>query len=144
MAKKPAAKKPMAKKPAAKKPMAKTAAKKPAAKKPAPKAAKTRPAPASNKPRTPWFDAANQKPLISEYAQRLQPFLDSMADGRIDDGELEAQEKRLTAAMRQVEPRLGGDLHDMVTRLLCEMAAYDLMQALHTMQSARKPTVFQG
>jgi hypothetical protein len=144
MAKKPAAKKPMKKTPA-KKPMAKSAAKKTAAtKNPVKKAVKARPASASAAPRTPWFDAGNQKPLINEYAQRLQPFLDAMADGQIDDAELNAQERRLIAAMRDVEPHLRGDVHDKVTRLLCEMAAYDLMQTLHTMQQARSQTVFRG
>ena len=106
------------------------------------KKAKAGPASASNAPRTPWFDAAGQKPLINEYAQRLQPFIDSMADGRIDDGELQAQEGRLIASMKEVEPLLGAALHNKVTRLLCEMAAYDLMQALHTVQEARSRTVF--
>ena len=108
------------------------------------KKSKARPASASNTPRVPWFDAANDKPLISEYAQRLQPFLDTMADGRVDDGELRAQEGRLIASMKDVEPMLAGPVHGKVTRLLCEMAAYDLMQALHTVQASRGKTVFRG
>lgn len=152
MAKKPAAKKSAkkapAKKPAARKPAMKAAAKKSApkkaAKKPAKKPAKKAgPTKASNAKRSPWFDAAN-KPLIAEYAQRLQPYIDAMADGRIDEGELAAQEKRLTDAMRDVEPQLDGYLHGKVTRLLCEMAAYDLMQTLSVVQEARPQTVFHG
>jgi len=161
MAKKPAAKKPMAKMPAATptaKPAAKAtakpmAAKKPAAKAPAAAAAKTPaakkpakksgPSPASNDSRSRWFDAAH-KPLIAEYAQRLEPYIEAMADGRIDAGELQAQEERLIAAMREVEPQLTGELHAQVTRLLCEMAAYDLMQTLSAIREAEPPTVFRG
>ena len=138
MAKKMAAKK----KPAAKKPAAKPA-KKPMAKKPAAKVV-AKPKPKASGPRTPWFDATKTKPLLSEYAQRMQPFIDTMADGRIDEGEIAAQEERLIASMKEVEPLLDGDLHGKVTRLLCEMAAYDLMQALHGIQESRPKTVFRG
>src|SRR5215831_4825849 len=94
--------------------------------------------------RVAWFAADGHKPLISEHVQRLTPFLKAMEDGRIDQGELDAQEKRLVAAMKEVEPKLNGELHGKVTRLLCEMAAYDLMQALHSVQSNRPQTVFRG
>jgi hypothetical protein len=135
----------MAKKMAKKKPAKKPAVKK-AAKKPAPKPKpKVRAAAAkSNGKLTPWFDAAKHKPLITEYAQRLQPFLDALADGEVTESEIKAQEDRLVAAMKAVEPQLKGPLHGQVTRLLCEMAAYDLMQALHAVQASRPQTVFRG
>lgn len=125
MAKKRPTRKPArpAKKPA-RKPARPMARKKPPVKKP--------PRPAA--PKTPWFKDGSAKPLISEYAQRTKPFIDALADGRIDDGELQAQESRLIAAMKDVEPLLNVALHEKVTRLLCEMAAYDLMQTLHGLQ----------
>ena len=91
-----------------------------------------------------WFDEASHKPLIAEQARRLKTFLAAMADGVIDKAELEAQEERLVAAMREIEPLLEPDLHAKVTRLLCELTAYDLMQVMHSFHEARPKSVFQG
>ena len=91
-----------------------------------------------------WFDVVSNKPLISEQARRLKTFLAAVADGVIDASELAAQEERLIAAMREVEPLLRADLHAKVTRLLCELTAYDLMQVMHSFHEARPKTVFQG
>ena len=134
----------MAKKTVKRRPAAK--AKRPGIKKPAPMKPVRKPI-AKKKPavkRIAWFSDTGHKPLISEYAQRTQAFMDAMADGKIDAGEVKAQENRLVAAMKAVEPLLDGDLHEKVTRLLCEMAAYDLMQMLHGLQQARSETTFQG
>ena len=136
MAKKSAARKATMKKPA------KKAAHRPMARRPKP-AGKARPASTANGRRTAWFDA-DHKPLISEYAHRLQPFIDTMADGEVDERELQAQEKRLIASMKDVESQLAGPLHGKVTRLLCEMAAYDLMQTVHALQGSRPKSVFRG
>ena len=67
-----------------------------------------------------------------------------MAEGRIDESELAAQEGRLVKLMKEVEPLLGDALHEKVTRMLCELTAYDLMQVLHSMQESRPQTAFQG
>ena len=91
-----------------------------------------------------WFDEDTDEPMIAERAQRLETFLAAMADGRIDEAELEAQEQRLVQAMRAVEPLLDEKLHAKVTQLLCELTAYDIMQAVHTMQQARPKTAFRG
>ncbi len=139
MAKKMAKRTPAAKKgPARKKPARPAARKTMARKKPKARAA------SANGARAPWFDAAKHKPLISEYAERMQPFIKAMADGRVDEAEVDAQEKRLMASMKEVEPLLNNKVHGKVTRLLCEMAAYDLMQALHAVQSSRSQSVFRG
>jgi hypothetical protein len=74
----------------------------------------------------------------------LQSFIDTMADGRVDSGEIEAQEKRLIKLMKKVEPQLGDALHAEVTELLCELTAYDLMQTLYQMHQARPTTTFRG
>jgi len=143
MAKKMARRKPMSKKPATrKKPAKASAARKTAARKrPAPRRAAAR---GANGARVPWFDATKHKPLISEYAERMQPFIKAMADGRVDEAEVDAQEKRLMVSMKEVEPLLNNAVHGKVTRLLCEMAAYDLMQALHAVQSSRPQSEFRG
>jgi hypothetical protein len=67
-----------------------------------------------------------------------------MADGKIEASELRDQEGRLVALMKEIEPQLDDALHEKVTRLLCELAAYDLMQMVQTMQEARPKTVFRG
>ena len=94
--------------------------------------------------RSSWLDDTLQAPLIEQYARQLDSFLETMADGRVDTSEIQAQEARLVALMREVEPQLDDALHEKVTRLLCELTAYDLMQMLHAMQEARPKTAFRG
>ena len=94
--------------------------------------------------RSSWFDEATQTPLIEESARQLDSFIQTLADGRVDADEIEAQETRLVALMKEVEPLLDDALHEKVTRLLCELTAYDLMRILHTMQQARPKSVFRG
>lgn len=91
-----------------------------------------------------WLDEKTQTPLIDDYAKELNTFIDAMADGRIDDTELSAQEQRLVALMKEIEPQLDDTQHEKVTQLLCEMTAYSVMQLLCEVQKARPQTVFQG
>lgn len=127
-------------------------------KKPAKTASKKRPLATKNKSagrksaktgngrpqRSSWLDADSHQPVIDRYARRLAPFVEAMADGKIDDSEVAAQEKRLVKLMKEVEPALPPALHAKVTQLLCELTAYDLMRILHSMEQARPKTVFQG
>jgi len=92
---------------------------------------------------TSWLDGSNE-PVIDQYARRLDSFLEAMADGKIDDHEIEAQEARLVTLMKQVEPQLSPELHAQVTQLLCELTAYDLMQCLQTISETRPKTQFRG
>ena len=94
--------------------------------------------------RSSWFDEQTQEPLIAEQAQRLESFLTAMADGRIEEFELKAQEERLVVLMRKIEPQLDAPLHGQVTQLLCELTAYDIMQSLYALQQSRPKTVFRG
>ena len=72
---------------------------------------------AGGKPgRAGWFDEASQTPRIEEYARQLDSFVQTMADGKV--------------------PQLDDALHEKVTRLLCELTAYDLMQTLSLMRPA--------
>jgi hypothetical protein len=116
-----------------------------AAKKVAAKKAKSPPAAKARKGTRPsWLDAASHKPMIDQYARQLTSFIEAMADGQIDESELKAQEARLARLMKEIEPRLDDALHEKVTKLLCELTAYDLMQVLHSMQEHRPETQFQG
>jgi hypothetical protein len=91
-----------------------------------------------------WLDEATNTPLIEEYARQLNSFLEAVADGRIQRSELDQQEKRLVALMKKVEPTLDDEQHAEVTKLMCELTAYNLMQVLHTLQGSRPATTFQG
>ena len=94
--------------------------------------------------RTKWLDEKTQAPVIDQYAQKLDTFVQTMADGIVDDKELKAQETRLVNLLKEVEPLLDDNQHEKVTRLLCELTAYDIMQMLHTIQQARPKTKFRG
>ena len=91
-----------------------------------------------------WLDDQAQTPLIDGYVQKLTTFVDAMADGRIDDRELAAQEQRLTALMKKVEPALSDAQHAQVTELLCELTAYNIMQTLNSLDKARPHATFRG
>jgi hypothetical protein len=117
----------------------------PAPKKPLPKVGRAAaPAPARGKRRSSWLDENSHKPLIDKSARQLRSFISAMADGRIDDAELEVQEARLIDLMKEIEPQLDDSLHTKVTQLLCELTAYDLMRTLHSINANRPKTVFQG
>jgi hypothetical protein len=94
--------------------------------------------------RTPWLDATTETPLIDEYAERLGTFLEAMADGRIEPEELRAQEARVAALMKSVEPKLDDALHEEVTQLLCELSAYNIMHTMHQLMEAAPRTKFRG
>ena len=94
--------------------------------------------------KTPWFDATTEAPMLAEYARKLDSFVSVMADGRVDVKELEDQEARVVALMKEVEPLLSPEAHEKVTRLLCEVTAYDLMNTLHMAHASRPRTKFRG
>jgi hypothetical protein len=91
-----------------------------------------------------WFDEKTHEPLIEQYARQLDSFLTTMADGVVEAREIKEQEERLVKLMQELEPLLDDKQHEKVTRLLCELTAYDLMQTLYTMQQARPKTAFRG
>ena len=94
--------------------------------------------------KTPWFDDLSDTPLIAEYARKLDSFLDAIADSVMETKELAEQEKRVVALMKEIEPLLSPEAHEKVTRLLCEVTAYDLMHALHMAGHARPRATFRG
>lgn len=94
--------------------------------------------------KTPWFDEKSDSEMLTEYARKLDSFLDVVADGKVDVAELEAQEKRVVTLMKEVEPLLSPEAHEKVTHLLCEVTAYDLMNALYMAGKSRPRTKFRG
>jgi hypothetical protein len=91
-----------------------------------------------------WLDEHTQLPVIEQHARKLTSFVDALADGKVDDAEVKAQEARLIALMKEIEPKLDDALHAKVTDLLCEVTAYDLMRMLNQMQQTRPKTKFRG
>jgi len=50
----------------------------------------------------------------------------------------------LRKLMKEVEPKLDDALHASVTRLLCELTAYNIMHTLSSLENARPKTTFHG
>jgi hypothetical protein len=94
--------------------------------------------------RTEWLDPSSNAPMIGQYAERLGSFLEAMADGRIDESELKAQQDRVAAIMKTLEPKLDDALHEEVTQLLCELSAYNIMHTVHQFMAAQPQTKFRG
>lgn len=84
-----------------------------------------------------WFDAKTEEPLLQEQARHLNAFMAAIADGKVTTAEVEAQEDRMVALMKKLEPKLSPELHELVTQLLIEVTAYDLMQVMNMMQGTR-------
>jgi hypothetical protein len=95
-------------------------------------------------PKLSWLDEQAQVPVIDRAARQLDSFVAALADGVVEENEVAAQERRLVKLMREVEPQLKGELHGLVTRLLAELTAYDIMRILHEMHAARPKTAFRG
>ena len=91
-----------------------------------------------------WVDEETDLPLITERARQIDSFLDAIADGKVTDAEVKAQEARVIKLMREIEPQLEPEVHERVTELLCELSAYDMMQVLNIMQHSRPASKFRG
>ena len=55
--------------------------------------------------KTTWFDEASSASLIAEQAQRLESFLQAIADGKVTDAEVKTQEERVVELMKEIEPQ---------------------------------------
>jgi hypothetical protein len=89
-----------------------------------------------------WFDERAEHPTLHERVEKLESFTSAMADGTVDRNELDAQERRLTAAMKALEPGLSEELHAQVTNVLIELTAYNVMRLLHELQAERARVAF--
>ncbi|MEZ6042754.1 MAG: hypothetical protein R3C20_19825 [Planctomycetaceae bacterium] len=90
-----------------------------------------------------WVDPDTNEPLIDDYAKKLQTFATAFSDGVISEQEISDQEARLVDLMKEIEPLLDDQTHAKVTRLLCELTAYDIMQFVFEMQQTRA-AAFRG
>jgi ribosomal protein S13 len=87
--------------------------------------------------RTSWFDDSTHLPLIDEQAEKLDSFVEAMADGVIDKDELAKQQESLVQVMKAVEGDLSDEQHAKVTRLLIQLSAYNVMRLLHELQTEK-------
>jgi len=94
-------------------------------------------------PRASWINDDNH-PLIDEHMSQLEHFAQSIADGVIDKGELEKQQDNLVSAMKAVEDSLSDEQHEMVTKVLVELSAYNVMATLHGLASEHAKQAFAG
>lgn len=108
------------------------------------KKAAAKPAKPAKLKRTAWLDPKSSAPLLKAYAGEMESFLKAMADGVIEPSELEEQEKEIIALMQEVEPLLDDVVHEKVTRLLCEVTVYDMMQMAMALQESKPKTKFKG
>lgn len=84
-----------------------------------------------------WIDPDTNEPLIDDYAQQLDSYIETFADGVVSGDELSKQEANLTALLKEVEPLLDDAAHEKVTKLLCELTAFNIMQMTHEIQATR-------
>jgi hypothetical protein len=91
-----------------------------------------------------WVDEDTDLPLITERARQLDSFVDAIADGKVTDAEVKAQEARVMRLLKEIEPQLEPALRERVTELLCELSAYDMMQVLNIMSHSRPLSKFRG
>jgi hypothetical protein len=92
--------------------------------------------------RVDWFDEKTHVPVIDDQVQKLSAFVDAMADGVIDNSELEKQQASVIEAMKAVEAELNDEQHAKITRLLVELSAYNIMRLLHELQQTRREHAF--
>lgn len=92
--------------------------------------------------RTSWFDDKAEHPVIQERVARLEAFTSALADGVVTKQEVAAQEARLAAAMKSLEPKLADDVHAAVTTVLVELTAYNVMRLLHELAAERARVAF--
>jgi hypothetical protein len=92
--------------------------------------------------KTSWFDERAEHPTLHERVEKLESFTAAMADGVVDKKELDGQEQRLAAAMKRLEPMLSDELHGLVTGVLIELTAYNVMRLLHELQTERARVAF--
>jgi hypothetical protein len=92
--------------------------------------------------RTSWFDDKAEHPAIQEQLEKLESFTSALAVGVITESELNDQEQRLVAAMKELEPELQDELHEKVTSVLVELTGYNIMRLLRELHAERARAVF--
>jgi hypothetical protein len=89
-----------------------------------------------------WLDDDTELPNLDARVASLDHFVEALADGVVEVHELEAQQARVAAAIRAVEPLLDDVQHARVTDLLVELTALNVMTTLHELAAERVRATF--
>jgi hypothetical protein len=76
-----------------------------------------------------WFDQEKGPLHLSEYFQRMDSWQQAIADNRITAEEIRDQASRVIALLKEVEPLVNDEEHQVITETLYEMAVLQAMQA---------------
>ena len=90
-----------------------------------------------------WVDPNTKEPLIDDDARKMATYMQAFSDGVISEQEISDQEARLVDLMRDVESDLDDTTHAKITKLMCELTAFNIMQLVYEMQMSRA-TAFRG
>ncbi len=91
-----------------------------------------------------WLNEDAALPALDERVQELEHFTEALADGVVDSAELAAQERRLVDALAAAEGALSDEQHALVTTVLLELSAYNIMSTLHELTGQRLEDKFGG
>jgi hypothetical protein len=92
--------------------------------------------------RTSWLDEETDLPNLDDRLRSLEHFTNALADGVIEQRELDTQQQAVIAVMREVEASLDDATHEKVTRLLLELTALNVMTVLHDLAAERVRATF--
>lgn len=91
-----------------------------------------------------WLDEDTDLPALDEHVEKLDHFVNSMADGVIDADELSTQSNAVAEAMKAVQDDLTDEQHAKVTALLVELTAFNVMATLHELAASRRRATSEG
>lgn len=81
-----------------------------------------------------WIDPETNEIRIEGYVKKLKPFSQAFADGVIDEHEISDEQARLIDLMMAVEEKLDDQTHALVTKLIVELSAFNIMQLSYQLQ----------
>ncbi|BAC92003.1 hypothetical protein [Gloeobacter violaceus] len=92
-----------------------------------------------------WFNEETNEIYSVQFFQRMESWQRAIADGRIDQEEIQIQGERVTDLLKRLEPTLSDEAHAKLTQVFREMAVLQGMQSFVLVQqmgsvSASSPT----
>jgi hypothetical protein len=76
----------------------------------------------------PWFDANTGVLKLDEYVAEMPSYQKIMEDQVVSDQELEDQFQRVTNLLQRLDQSLSGEIKDLTTDALCELAVLYALQ----------------
>ena len=84
-----------------------------------------------------WFSEEGDDFVFHRYVERVEGWKDAIADGRVTGDEVRTQAERVAGLMRELEDRLGDELHAFVTDVFLEWAVLQGLQSIAIVQEER-------